>query len=471
MAERLRLSKQTAQLRHQELLEQKNLLKSEQSAITGSMVGNVFSFGSNGEIIIDYEKYRKLQDQTIDGEQSLKELADNLYDEYKNLYTTLLGYSDDYMDNLEEIINLEEEQLDTYIKFEKDVATAAKDIYQEMLDTKLDAIDKEIDALDKLREARNRANEDNKNSKELSKMQVSLNRALMDTSGASNIKQLNYRDQIQSKLEDMGETAYERKMDDIKQTLEDQKDMLQKNFDEFFKDWEVFYQMMESRVLTSEDASLEVLKHTTAYREASDIERQKMLRDWGTEYNVAMTNIGAGRTIKDVYDSINLLRSDMLNSLDTTMATPVAADRIGREISTAIREYFQSYGSTDTDKDLRDLFGSAVFAGGGIASFSGPAWLDGTKSAPEAVLNAAQTQAFMNFADDIEKLKLQGGSLLGSGNVTIGNIEFSVESMSSPEDGERAFDAFVQKFNDIGKRKIEYEKDKKRLSLTATQEV
>ena len=463
MAERLRLSKQTAQLRHQELLEQKNLLKSEQSAIAGSMVGNVFSFGSNGEIIIDYEKYRKLQDQTIDGEQSLKELADNLYDEYKNLYTTLLGYSDDYMDNLEEIINLEEEQLDTYIKFEKDVATAAKDIYQEMLDTKLDAIDKEINALDKLREARNRANEDNKNSKELSKMQVSLNRALMDTSGASNIKQLNYRDQIQSKLEDMGETAYERKMDDIKQTLEDQKDMLQKNFDEFFKDWEVFYQMMESRVLTSEDASLEVLKHTTAYREASDIERQKMLRDWGTEYNVAMTNIGAGRTIKDVYDSINLLRSDMLNSLDTTMATPVAADRIGREISTAIREYFQSYGSTDTDKDLRDLFGSAVFAGGGIASFSGPAWLDGTKSAPEAVLNAAQTQAFMNFADDIEKLKLQGGGLLGSGNVTIGNIEFSVESMSSPEDGERAFDAFVQKFNDIGKRTG--------LSLTATQKV
>ena len=463
MAERLRLSKSTLELRRQELLQQKNLLKSEQRAISNSTVGNVFSFDSNGTILVNYEKYRQLQDQTIDGEQSLKELADNLWDEYKELYEGITKYSEEYIDNIDEIIGLEEEQLNTYIKFEKDVASATKEIYQEMLDNKLDTIDKEIDALDKLREARKRNREDEQNSRDLSKTQISLNRALMDTSGASNIKQLDYRDQIRQKLEDMGETAYERKMDDIKQTLEDQKDMLQKAFDEFFKDWEQFYQLIESRIITSEDAAIDVLKHTSSYREASDIERQQMIRDWGTQYQTAMSDIGAGRTIKDVYDSINALRSDMLNSLDSTIATGVAGDRIGREISTAIREFFQSYGSTDTDKELRDLFGSAVFASGGMASFTGPAWLDGTKSAPEAVLNAAQTKAFMNFANCIEKMNLQDSNGLGSNNITISSIEFNVESMSSPEDGEKAFDAFVQRFNDIGKRTG--------IALTTTQKV
>jgi len=463
MKERLRLSKSTLELRRNELLQQKNYLKSEQYAISNSMVGNVFSFAANGEIQVNYEKYRQLQDRTIDGEKSLKELADDLWDEYKTMYEGINKYAEEYINNIDEIIDLEEEQLKTYIQFEKDVASATKEIYQEMLDNKLDAIDKEINALDKLREARKRNREDEQNSRDLSKTQISLNRALMDTSGASNIKQLDYRDQIRQKLEDMGETAYERKMDDIKQTLEDQKDMLQKAFDEFFKDWEQFYKLIESRILTSEDAAIDVLKHTSSYREASDIERQQMIRDWGTQYQTAMTDIGAGRTIKDVYDSINALRSDMLNSLDSTVATGVAGDRIGREISTAIREFFQSYGSTNTDKELRDLFGSAVFASGGIASFTGPAWLDGTKSAPEAVLNAAQTKAFMNFANCIEKMNLQDANGLGSNNITISSIEFNVESMSSPEDGEKAFDAFVQRFNDIGKRTG--------IALTTTQKV
>jgi hypothetical protein len=52
-----------------------------------------------------------------------------------------------------------------------------------------------------------------------------------------------------------------------------------------------------------------------------------------------------------------------------------------------------------TDKDLDLLvknFGKAKkFATGGLANYTGPAWLDGTKSKPELVLNARDTENFI----------------------------------------------------------------------------
>jgi hypothetical protein len=39
---------------------------------------------------------------------------------------------------------------------------------------------------------------------------------------------------------------------------------------------------------------------------------------------------------------------------------------------------------------------------GGLADFTGPAWLDGTKSRPEYVLNADQTKRFFSLVDVLE---------------------------------------------------------------------
>ena len=76
--------------------------------------------------------------------------------------------------------------------------------------------------------------------------------------------------------------------------------------------------------------------------------------------------------------------------------------------------------------------------------------MDGTKSNPEAVLDAAQTKAFMSFTDKLAKL--DATNALGSSIVNIESISFEVDSMSSPEDGEKAFDAFVQRFKEVGKQ-------------------
>jgi hypothetical protein len=44
------------------------------------------------------------------------------------------------------------------------------------------------------------------------------------------------------------------------------------------------------------------------------------------------------------------------------------------------------------------------YATGGIADFTGPAWLDGTKSKPEVVLNPLQTQHFIEFVNVLDSI-------------------------------------------------------------------
>ena len=87
---------------------------------------------------------------------------------------------------------------------------------------------------------------------------------------------------------------------------------------------------------------------------------------------------------------------------------------------------------------------------GGMAYHTGPAWLDGTASKPEAVLNALQTEHFIKFTNALDNMYGNGNVSNPSSTVSIDTISFNVESMSSPEDGEAAFNMFVNKFKEIG---------------------
>ena len=86
-----------------------------------------------------------------------------------------------------------------------------------------------------------------------------------------------------------------------------------------------------------------------------------------------------------------------------------------------------------------------------MVNFTGPAWLDGTSSQPEAVLNALQTEHFIKFTNALDNMFGSNGCVnTNAGTVNIDNIQFHVDSMSSPEDGEKAFNVFVSKFKEIG---------------------
>ena len=74
---------------------------------------------------------------------------------------------------------------------------------------------------------------------------------------------------------------------------------------------------------------------------------------------------------------------------------------------------------------------------GGLADFTGPAWLDGTKSKPEYILNAEQTKAFFTLVDVLGGLQTRG--LQSSQNTGDSNydIDINVESIGSDYDVEQ----------------------------------
>ena len=89
-------------------------------------------------------------------------------------------------------------------------------------------------------------------------------------------------------------------------------------------------------------------------------------------------------------------------------------------------------------KHLLDYGNWKAFKQGGLADFTGPAWLDGTPSKPEYILNAAQTESFFRLVDVLDSLNLNSSSSSAGGdnyfdiNINVDSIEgdYDVDQMA-----------------------------------------
>jgi TP901 family phage tail tape measure protein len=563
---------------NQELLHQYEFLTNEQKQFTNGYkefiqgqegLEGVFDFDQFGQIIINWDKYTQLQDTAAEGEVTLKEKADDLYDTYTAMYTDLQGYFDNSIEYYKAVIELQEEMVDNYIDLENKAADTIKEIYQKILDTRLDAIDREKEALEELREAREDARRDQENAKELSGLQTDIQRAMMDTSGASDIALIKAQQDMTSKLEEMAEDKYSRMLDDIIEKLEHEQDELQNHFDDLFSNLEWLFTWLDEDIMGNESALFELLQQSDEWQQTSEIEKRRTLDDWKTKfysYYEAMTehengifgiyqNItstreriaelekalqtslskgsseivatlnkwstsiqnsvksassggggGGGYTYKDYWSEdtkgggLNINGNNetgtgkntppedtsyqkwigktveikgsgnikVLNSPDEGDSKYVK-NPLGTNPNVIVQDVWKSTSGTywlKTDwKDgvwvkvdnlqTTDFWGGKAlskYAAGGFADFTGPAWLDGTPQKPEAVLNALQTEHFVKFTNALDNMFGNGNVANTSSTVSIDTISFNVESMSSPEDGEAAFNMFVNKFKEIGNR-------------------
>lgn len=91
------------------------------------------------------------------------------------------------------------------------------------------------------------------------------------------------------------------------------------------------------------------------------------------------------------------------------------------------------------------------YASGGMVDYTGPAWVDGTKTKPEAFLNPYQTQQIGALAEALDSKSINSANM--NSNVTFGSINFNVASMSSAADGKKALEMFVQGANDLMAKK------------------
>lgn len=92
-----------------------------------------------------------------------------------------------------------------------------------------------------------------------------------------------------------------------------------------------------------------------------------------------------------------------------------------------------AYNLTQVD---RNGWKAPAFKTGGLADFTGPAWLDGTKSKPEYVLNAEQTERFFSLIDVLENLNNGTEKDITRGD-NYYNIQIDVEKLTNDYDVEK----------------------------------
>lgn len=98
-----------------------------------------------------------------------------------------------------------------------------------------------------------------------------------------------------------------------------------------------------------------------------------------------------------------------------------------------------------TNNVLKDIFsGKRVFKTGGLAAFTGPAWLDGTRSKPELVLNAQDTENFLTLRDTLGSLAKDTGALGQANGDNYFDIKISVDEISSDYDVDKMADRIKQ---------------------------
>ena len=560
---------------NEQLLDQYEFLVSEQKQFTngykdfiGSVEGleGVFDFDEFGQIIINWDKYNALQDEAIEGEVSLKEKADDVYETYTEMFEELHGYFDELISYYQSVIELQEEMVDAYVEMQNSAADAVQEIYQKILDTRLDAIDQEKEALEELREARENARKDQQNAKDVSNLQTNIQRTMMDSSGASDISFIKAQQDMNDKLEEMADDKYSEMLDNIIERLEQEQDALQEQFDELFSNLEWLFSWLDEDIMGNESALFEILQQTEEWQQTSFIERQRKLDEWKTNFETYYQSVTENeKGIYGIYDNITDTRA-RIAELDKNLQTSISKG--SSQIATTVANWQSKASSggssgggggggstgggstggglttdpytptiTTTDPNLKNTtkntedkdppfekgdkvqsaeqkrdggvnqvrsywkegnnnfksnifyweFGSSMkgksiaegpvvgsdgyryyripmaytnewfredglvkYKHGGMADFTGPAWLDGTKNKPEAVLDALQTEHFIKFTNVLDNMFGHGNISNATSSVSIDTISFNVDSMSSPEDGERAFAAFVNKFKEIG---------------------
>lgn len=100
------------------------------------------------------------------------------------------------------------------------------------------------------------------------------------------------------------------------------------------------------------------------------------------------------------------------------------------------------------DDKTRTKFRLKGYKTGGLADFTGPAWLDGTKAHPEYILNAEQTKSFFELVDVLSGLKSGINTNSQITGDSIYDVDINVESIGSDYDVEQLAQTVKRMIND-----------------------
>ena len=124
----------------------------------------------------------------------------------------------------------------------------------------------------------------------------------------------------------------------------------------------------------------------------------------------------------------------------------------GKSTYNAFKQYIQRTAGSGAAYAWKQYGANAVYKKGGLADFTGPAWLDGTKSKPELVLNAQDTQNFIQLKDILSEV--MNGTLDSSadkGGDNYYDITIQVDELSNDYDVDQLAARVKKIINDDGR--------------------
>lgn len=177
-----------------------------------------------------------------------------------------------------------------------------------------------------------------------------------------------------------------------------------------------------AEILSSKESYLEYMKNSDEYLNASDDMKAQLRYQWEDAYDKWIL------ALKDTtnYDHFDDGLGDMSGSeygTGTNSGTGAGGNKttspsglstmIKNAIETVRKSLFGglAWDKPNVSKEVLDRIVRGKFATGGVANYTGLAWLDGTPSKPERVLNAQQTESFERLVNVMDSLRASGVSL------------------------------------------------------------
>ena len=121
--------------------------------------------------------------------------------------------------------------------------------------------------------------------------------------------------------------------------------------------------------------------------------------------------------------------------------------KFGSKTTSAVKSFQKAMGiKADgiVGNNTREKFALKKYASGGIADFTGLAWLDGTKSKPEIVLNSKDTENFIVLKDILSDILRGGSSQMKNNGDNYYDFHITVEQIANDYDVEK----MIQKIKD-----------------------
>lgn len=447
---------------------------------------------ATGNIILNNDLINKNKDEDIG--KGIEEQVSKL----EELKGEIEGAEDALWDIEDQLYELTQRGRDEYIDFQKDVYNALVkqrqdeiDKYSEYISTLAEAKSDILDALRKYIDKQRQERDNAEREKEIADKDAQLFRMERDT-GSTQADIIAARKDVEQMRRDYTDELIDQKIseleeqnDEAQKVREKQLETMQKQLEEDQKSgalWAQVKTLMEEgwgpdgKII--EGSELErILTDYYEYTQMSEEERAKAIEQRNMNTTLAKQYLDAKNAGKNTYTpstSYPNVSQTQTSQSQTPKKNP-SSNSGAKTLSVGTRVRTVGYGNAASDgsggraaKGLSNrkilkirkgakypyLIGTSndpsgwsgwytaaalqAYKKGGLANFTGPAWLDGTKSRPEAVLNARDTENFLQLRDILGEVLTKTRDLGNSNSENNGDnyydIDIQVDRLSNDYD-------------------------------------